>query len=230
MAYPNTFQNRTRLQAKEELLEYTGGVSRPEALDRAALCWDAAVREFNTDAWRFNIRTQDITLDGTTVVGGVTGVQDYDLADKFRTPVRCLLLDSNSVTRRRVVWLPYNEWVMLRPDQVTGSNVPSFYTARNVHETGKVSFDPRPLGTLTYPKARMIYATWIDIQTTDASALDVPPDVDEAIFQLAVAKILAKNKRFEESQVAMEAAARLRFIVQRNHRIFGEDTQIGANG
>lgn len=227
MAYPSTFQNRTRDAAKAELVEYTGGVGQTDALDRAGRAWDSAVREFNSVAWRFNIRVQDIAL--------VDGQQDYDLADKFRSPVRCLMVDNSPspgpYTRSLVEWFPYAEWLVWRRSQLTGGPLPIRYTARNVHETGKVTFDPRPTAAFTYPTARLIYATWIDLATGGSSVLDVPPDVDEAIFQLAVAQLIAKNKRFgDDAKIAFDRAEEMRMRVERNHRIYGEITQWGANG
>jgi len=231
--YPEIFQNRTRTTACAELAEYVGGVTRTDALARAGLCWDAAVREFNSVAWRFNIKVQEITLDGTTVDGvtGVIGVPDYQLTDKFRSPVRCQMLDAQKLSRTLVQWFTYNEWLVFRRNQLTGGPIPLRYTARNVHETGIVTFDPRPVGPLTYPTARIIYASWIDLQPTAGSTLAVPPDVDEAIFQLATAKLIAKNKRFGgEAELAFKVAHEMRMAVERNHRIYGEITQWGANG
>lgn len=232
MPYPETFQNRTRTQAQDELVEYVGGVGQSDALARAGRAWDAAVREFNSVGWRFNIRTQNITLDGTTVNGaGVVGVAEYQLVDKFRSPGRCNMLDSQALSRTFVPWIPYKEWLIWRSDQQTGTSLPIRYTARNVHETGLVTFDPRPQGILTYPTARLIYLTWIDLQPVAGSTLDVPPDVDEAIFQLATANLLAKNKRFgDDARMAFQKAADLRLACERNHRDYGEITVWGANG
>lgn len=231
MAYPNTFQNRTRDNAIAELLETVGGSGQTDAQTRAGRAWDAAVRDFNSVIWRFNIKTQDITLDGTTVSGGVQGIAEYQLTDKFLAPVRCQLLDSNGLSRALVQWFPYAEWLVWRRNQLTGGPLPLRYTARNVHETGKVTFDPRPVGPLTYPTARLFYASYIDLQPTGNLTLDVPPDVDEAIFMLAEAKLLAKNKRFgDEAITAFKLAADMRLRVERQHRIYGEISQWGANG
>lgn len=223
MAYPGTFQNRTRDEAKAELVEYVGGVGRTNALDRAGLAWDSAVRDYNRVAWRFNVTSTDITL--------VDETSEYALPDKVRTPVRCQLLDSNDLSRAIVRWFPYNEFLVARRNQVSGASVPLYYTMQNTHETGLVTFDPRPVAPFTYPTVRLFYAKWIDLQPTAGSTLDVPPDVEEGIFQLAVAKLTAKNKRFgKEAQLAYKIANELRFDCYRNHRIFGEINIRGANG
>lgn len=230
--YPETFQNRTRDQATAELVEYVGGVGQTDALARAGKAWDAAVRDFNSVAWRFNIKVQDITLDGAFVSGtGVIGQPDYQLTDKFRSPIRCQMLDAQGLSRTLVNWFPYNEWLVWRRNQLTPGPLPLRYTARNVHETGIVTFDPRPIAPLTYPTARIVYVSWIDLQPTGNGFLDVPPDVDEAVFSLAVAKLISKNKRFgDESEQAFKEAADLRLRVERNHRVYGEITGWGANG
>lgn len=232
MPYPEVFQNRTRSQAQAELVEYVGGGGQTDALDRAGRAWDAAVREFNSVAWRFNTKVQDITLDATTVSpSGVVGVADYLLTDKFRSPIRCQMLDAQGLSRALVQWFPYAEWLVWRRSQLTGGPIPLRYTARNVHETGLVTFDPRPTGGLTYPTARLIYCSWIDLQPTAGLTLDVPPDVDEAIFQLATAKLISKNKRFgDDAKMAFQIALESRMASERNHRIYGEITQWGANG
>ena len=223
MAYPDTFQNRTRTQVQDELLEFVGGVGRTDAASRAGLAWDAAVREFNSVAWRFNIRTTDVTL--------INDQQEYTLPDKVRSPVRCHMVDSNGRTRTIVWWIPYTEWLLARPDQSTGASIPSRYTMQNIHETGNVILDPRPLTPFTYPTARLTYATWIDLQPTAGSKLDVPSDVDEAIFQLATAKLMSKNKRYgKEAIAAFQFAKAFRNDIERNHRIFGEITIRGASG
>jgi hypothetical protein len=189
------------------------------------------VREYNSVAWRFCIKTQSITLDGTTVVGGVQGVAEYQLTDFFRTPIRCNLLDAQGLSRTLVTWMPYAEWLVWRRDQLTGTSLPIRYTARNVHETGMVTFDPRPFSILTYPTARLVYASWIALQPTAGLTLDVPPDVDEGIFQLAVANLIAKNKRFgDDAKMAFEKANQMRQWCERNHRVHIDMVGWGANG
>lgn len=224
MPFPQTFQNRTRGDAALELSEYVGGGQRPEALERAGRAWDAAVREFNSVAWRFNLTIQDITLISNPET------PNYPLDDFVRTPLNVQMIDSTGKTRVTVDWIPFSQWLNVRSDQTSGGPVPRLYTMRNLHEEGEVIFDPRPAGTLTYPTARLYYLKWIEIQPSDGGFLDVPPDVDEAIFQLAIAKLISKNKRFSEATVAYGLAAALRIQAERNHRVWGAITIVGANG
>jgi hypothetical protein len=221
--FPQTFQNRTRTQAQAELVEYVGGVGQSDALTRAGEAWDAAVREFNTVAWRFNTAQQDIAL--------VNNQQTYTLNDFFQAPLRAKLVDPNGKERTALTWFPYAEWLVYRPSQLTGASQPYIYTAQNTYQTGLVTLDPFPVAPFTYPTFRIFYLTYIQLQPTAGLTLNVPPDVDEAIFQLAVAKLIAKNKRFGgDSEQAMALALRMRAAVERNYRSWGEITQRGTNG
>lgn len=192
--FPQTGSNRTRSQAVAEIAEHAGGDDRSIVAARAGRAWDAAVREFNTVAWRFNRMVQDITL--------VTLTPDYTLNSDFRSPLRALILDSSSETIDEVSWMSYPEWTMAYPDQSSTASYPDIYTARNVHETGLVTFDPIPKAPFQYPKVRVHYHRRIALATSDGSRLDVPMEVDEAIFALALAKFMAKVTGFQTAESA----------------------------
>lgn len=64
-SFPQTTANRTRAQASSELAQYVGGEARGDSLIRCGQAWDAAVRAFNSCAWKFNRTIVDILIDST---------------------------------------------------------------------------------------------------------------------------------------------------------------------
>lgn len=222
--FPQTSANRTRANATTELAEYAGGSDRPEVQARAGRCWDAAVREFNTVAWRFNRVTQDITL--------VPGTKTYTLATDFRTPLRGQLLDSGGLSVYVLGWIPYELWQQYYFAQTNGTSLPTLYTAFNVHNQGLVRFEPFPTGTLTYPTAQLSYIRRVALATGNDDRLNIPMEVDEAVFQLAAAMLNERTKGADsDSSQRLRANAKvLRLECEREHRDWIEETGWGANG
>jgi hypothetical protein len=220
--FPQTAQNRTRAQAKEELAEFAGGGNKPDTLVRAGRSWDAAVREFNVVGWRFNRVQADITL--------VAGTKTYELPTEFRTPVRAQLVDSNDAENYTLEWIPYERWQITFDSQRTGAGCPEGYTALNIHGTGLVRYEPFPAGTLSYPTVRHTYLKRIALATTDGDRLDVPVEVDEAIFQLALAFFISKQRSFDDAQQIFVLAKTLRLECEREHRHWIEESGWGATG
>jgi hypothetical protein len=182
--FPTEAAGRSRLEAAREIAEYAGGRDSDLQLARAKRNWDSAVRQFNRFLWNFNRVEQDITL--------VADTKTYALNTSFKAPFRGLLVNSDGDTVTRLGWIPYGEWLTFDPWNATGGAAPGRYTIRNEHNEGLVTFDPFPTGTLTYPTARIHYYKWIALATGDADKLNVPRDVDEAIFLLALANFLLK--------------------------------------
>lgn len=221
--FPQTSANRTRRQAKEELCEFGGAQSKPETLVRAGRSWDAAVREFNVVGWIFNRTSTDITL--------VAGTKTYSLPGDFRSSVRAQLLDVNgNEVWPPLNWIPYQRWAEIFSDQSTGSSCPDSYTALNVHGVGEVRYDPYPIGNLSYTAVRHTYLTRIALATGEDDQLNVPVEVDEAIFQLSLGYFLAKMRGFGEAEQIFTLAKILRNDCEREHRHWQEETGYGANG
>jgi len=108
---------------------------------------------------------------------------EYDLSAPFRSPVRALALDGSGQTRYILTWVPWRDWTQKRPWQITTGSNPIWYTARNWYRNGKITFDPRPGTATTYPMIRLTYDTYIlPAQGADAR-LDVPAEIDNAIFE-----------------------------------------------
>ncbi len=211
--YPQTSSNRTRAQATSRIAGYAGGAGDPEVEAQAGEALDDAVDAFNEWLWMFNIVEQDITLTNDT--------SDYLLTSNFYKPKIAIALDSNNKTRYpRLRWIEWENFRMRRGDQSTGSNYPLIYTARNVHATGMMTFDPRPLSPFQYPKVHVEYFKRIEKTVAPGEYLNVPREVDLAIFRLAVANFLeAKDK---PSELAFTRAEKAKWAVALQHRGFAD--------
>jgi len=220
--FPQVNDNRTRSLAQSELASLTGGEDRPEARTRAGRAWDSAVRAFNDISWRFNRVTQDITL--------VADTKTYSLSTDFRSPMRCHLVDSSSNTIRALGWIPYEQWVLAYPNQSTGGPEPSRYTAFNAHNQGTVTFDPFPTGTLTYPTVRIYYHRRIALAPGQEDKLNVPAEVDQAIFDLAEAIYTKRYLGMGKAAAMFALAQQSRFGVQSQHQDWPDYGAWGANG
>lgn len=218
--FPQTSQNRTRSQAATELLDYVGGANRPEAETLGGRVWDAAVREFNTCGWRFNRRSQDITL--------VANTKTYSLNEQFRSPYRAAILDSSSVEQWQLMWVPHEIWFSTFSGSQSGSGLADYYTIFNAHNQGTVRLEPYPSGTLTYPTLRVQYLCNIQLATGNNDRLNVPMEVDEAIFQLAAATL--RDRTRGDAGDLFARAKLLRLDCEREHRDWPEPTGWGANG
>lgn len=216
-SFPASGSNRARNAVISELTEWTGGGNRTEMQVRAGRAWDSAVRQFNAIAWRFNRMQDDITLSSTS------GTTDYTLNTDFRSPLKAMLLDSSSrLVEGPLIWMPYGQWVASWPDQTGTGNQPELYTVRNEHETGIVTFDPPTSGSNTYPTVRIDYHRRILTQSGDTGVLNVPQEVDEAIFQLALAIFISKVRSYQEARDQFTLAARMRSECERMWRDFDE--------
>jgi hypothetical protein len=116
------------------------------------------------------------------------------------------MVDSNSATREDVSWIPWSVWVSDYPDQSNTGSIPLVYTARNIHQTGQVTVDPVPASSLTYPTLRLFYHRRIVFPTSGNSVLNVPEEVEQAIFEDAVWLYLRKVKTFREARDARAEA------------------------
>lgn len=216
-SFPASGGNRPRNAAISELTEWTGSGNRPEMQVRAGRSWDSAVRQFNAIAWRFNRMQDDITLSSTS------GTTDYTLNTDFRSPLRAMLLDSDSkIAGGPLRWIPYIAWTASFPDQTGTGSEPEFYTVRNEHETGVVTVDPPTSGSNTYPTLRIDYHRRILTQAGDTGVLNVPQEMDEAIFQLALAIFISKVRSYAEARDQFTLAARLRAECERMWRDYDE--------
>lgn len=143
------------------------------------------------------------------------------LEAEFRNPRAANLLDANGHECYAVDYLPWEVFQrLLGDDRSTPSNVLEYYTVRNAHETGLVIWYPRILRPAAYAELRIVYHRRIALATGDTDRLNVPVEVDEAIFQLAVAHHIAKSKGFIEASASKKRAGEIRLLVERDWRDF----------
>jgi hypothetical protein len=199
-----------------EIASFTGGQDRPDVLAQARQAIFEAIRSFNAWAWTFNRVTEDITLSSPN--SGTDA--DYSLSENWRSPLRAQLVDSDGKTREHVEWIQWAIWVTELPDQSTTGSTPLYYTARNIHETGVVTVDPPPAtADLTYPTMRLFYHRRI-LCPSDNTAINVPTEVEQAIFDEAVWRFLRKKKTFKEARDAKQAALVSKSEIQFEYRDF----------
>jgi hypothetical protein len=143
---------------------------------------------------------------------------DFDLNSDFRNPRRAWWLSSTGQEQGRV---EYIEW----EGQFTEFDWPSAaggaalaYTVRNSFGTGKLMLWPRSRLPQTWPAMRLLYNKRTAPATGEGDKLAVPPEVDEAIFQYAVALLLSRVRSFEEATKAFIMAADIRGSIEQEHR------------
>lgn len=217
-----TVANRTRLQAVNELCYYTGGADDATARVRAGTAWDRAVRDFNGVAWRFNLQSTDYALPTDFSATG-----EATLPTGFRDSKRLMRVDSAGETVDWVTYRKWSEWTLTDPAHGTSGGGPNFYTSRNPHLDGTFIVDPIPdqTATYTYPTLRLHWHQRIELAPGDDETLNVPMEVDEAIFALALAKWIKMQKGARESSEYERDALSQRLEMEREWRDY-EDFEI----
>jgi len=211
-SFPQTLDNRSLDALKDEIASFAGGQTRKDTLVRAQEALFEAIRVFNAWSWTFNRVTEDITL--------VAATADYTLSSNWRNPLRAQMVDSSNDTRDDVSWIKWSDWVSMFPDQSNTGSIPLFYTAINIHETGQVTVDPVPATTLTWPTLRLFYHRRIETPSSGDDVLEVPEEIEQAIFDEAVWRFLRKLKSFREARDAQAAALISKSMVSAEYRDF----------
>ena len=213
--FPQTSKNRPISSMMEELASFTGGQLRDDTLKRAREAIFESIRGFNSWAWTFNRVTEDIAL----TANGST--PDYTLTQDWRSPLRAQMVDSSNNTRDEVSWIEWGDWASRFPDQSTTGSIPLLYTARNIHETGQVTVDPVPATTLTYPTLRLFYHRRI-LCPADGAVINVPTEIEQAIFDEAIWRFMRKVKTFREAREAQSAAIFSKAAITQEYRDYGD--------
>jgi len=191
-SFPQTDGNRKVSQIIEEIAGYIGGKDRGDIKNSAREELFGSIREFNGFLWEFNRLSDDLTL--ANPVSGTDA--EYNLSANFYRPVLAQMVDSaspNPQTRDLVSWIDWKEWAKRFPWQNTTGSVPIFYTARNIHELGRVIIDPPPASTLTYPTMRVFYFRRIFLPA-DTAVINVPQEFEESLVLSAAARLVLKRK------------------------------------
>lgn len=211
--FPQTSKGRVISAMMDELASFTGGKTRTDTLDRAREAIFEEIRSYNAWSWTFNRITEDITL--------VAAQADYSLAANWRNSLRAQMVDSSGNTREDVDWIEWGDWVSTRPDQSTTGSMPLLYTARNIHETGQITVDPVPASSLTYPTLRLFYHRRI-LCPGDNAVINVPTEVEQAIFDGAIWRFLRKMKTFREAREALAPAILSMQTITQEYRDYGD--------
>lgn len=211
-SYPQTAANRPFGDMVDELAGWAGSQSRESRKQEARYDIQRSIREFNEVPWAFNRKSDTFALDSAA-----EGTASFNLETDFRSPVVALLLDSNSKSRDDVQWIDYREWTQIDPDQQSSGSRPIYWTALNTHELGKIIISPPVADSVTWPTLNVIYHRWIVIPANDTSKINVPTDVEEAIFQTALAHFIARVRTFQEASIARGEARRRRQAVEVGH-------------
>lgn len=210
--YPLKGANFTRLEAAQALADHTGGLTNEAQLAKARRAWDRAVDDYNDVSWKFNIITQDFTL--------VNDDRDYalDTTNTFRTAKSCHLVDASSEIITTLRFSQFSQYLFERRDKSGEGGEPKTYYFQNAHKDGLIYFYPKPVTTITHPTARLFYHHWIEKVTSDTARLDVPRDVDLAIWEKALHNFMTVEKGVNDRVVQERHALNKRLMVERAHR------------
>lgn len=217
--FPDTGDNRSRLEASRELADYVGGASRPVILDKAGRAWDAAVRRYNKRLWKFTRTETDHALGSVSA-----GTFEFTNSLGFRGPIRAQLLNSSGEEDDIVYWVNYEMWTEFSPEREANQNAPRIYTAQNTHKDGKIIISPPTLAgaSMEHATLRLIHYIYIALAKTPEAKLNVPVDFDEGIFQLATAIFLSTERSFRESREAFALALAAQVELWPEHRGYPE--------
>ena len=144
----------------------------------------------------------------------------YPLQTDFRNPIRGSLLDVNGFEKYQISYQPWEQFPSIFEINDSPTTSPIVYTVKNPHLLGKVQFWPRVRIPNNYPVFRLIYSKFIAPALGDSDRLNVPVQVDEAIFKIAVANILSRVRSFEEAKIAFALAAGYRMEIEQYLRDF----------
>ena len=191
--------------------EYFAGANRTDLLARAARSYDSAVREFNDTAWKFARTTLDIALASPSPASSDT----YDLTLPFRDALKAFTVDADGNERSPVYFSPYRRFRDVHPSigQSQGAT-PVEYTFLNIHTFGKIQVWPKVVNPL-HPTLRLYFHRRIVFLGGGAGdRLDCPLEVEEAIFDLALALLTDKEEGFQVASGRYKRALARRAAIQ----------------
>ena len=130
--------------------------------------------------WPWDVIDQTISI--------VSGTDTYALAQKFKLPLSCYLLDGSSRRDKKVYYMEYASFL-----EEAGSNQdgePRLYTIPNAFESGTVLFYPRPTSAYTAKLSyyRMVAHRFRD----DAMPVEIPDYAVEPVRAWAWYEMLKK--------------------------------------
>lgn len=162
-------------------------------LATASDCLTSAVRALNRFVWPHERLSFDITL--------ASGTDSYSLPSAFKRELSAYLLDSGR-PNVRLFYIGYEEY--LGQYSLKQDGQPTLYTLQNIHETGQVTFWPRPSSAYT---ARLSYYRRSGSRYQDAEIPDWDEEYEEVILQWAWME-MCKRMPGQEYQAKLGPATR----------------------
>lgn len=162
-------------------------------LATASDCLVSAVRALNRFIWPHERLTVDISL--------VSGTDTYALPSAFKRELACYLLD-NGRRNVRLLYMGLEEF--LGNYSLKQDGQPNIYTFENIHETGRITFWPRPASAYT---ARLSYYRRSGSRYQDAEVPDWDEEFEEVVVQWAWMEMV-KRMPGGENQAKLAAATR----------------------
>ena len=159
----------------------------------------------------------------------VASTSTYTLTTtNIKKPVRAMVIDSSGNERWPVWWINYDEFRAMMSRRTNTGTLPRFYTSENLHNTGQIIYHPRLGATFQHPTIRHYIFTRIGLATGNSNRLNVPSEVDEAIFRWALADLmgLVKGRRLARDELAV--ADTMRTEVLHEHEGHGEIALLGV--
>lgn len=209
-AAPQTSNNRTCDELVGEIAGYIGGETSIPARLKAKNALMSAIRNHNTWAWVFNRQVQTITF--------VNDTSEYPLDASTRNSLFATLLDTNGNEVMGLEWIDYKGFLLSFDARIGTSQIPTHYTFPNVHRLGEVKFHPRiGTGGFSYPTCRIDWHSRIDFPAS-SQVINVPEEVEQSIFELAVAYAIEKVRSFIEGARSRAIARDLRIDLEAEYR------------
>lgn len=144
---------------------------------------------------------------------------EFDLPFPFRSFTRAHWVDEQGHERTSLVFVPWRQATIFMSRFTTVSRQ-IFVTLRNVHSQGKMILHPRPQGkNMVWPVIRLTYNSYIQIAGTEEdSVLDVPQEVDTAIFMRAAEIFVARLKGPTVSAPMKPETLDMRYALEQQYR------------
>lgn len=165
-------------------------------LATAGDCLTSAVRALNRFIWPHERLQVNITL--------VSGTDTYALPSAFKREMACYLLDTGTNGRpfHRLAYMGIEELLGEYSLKIDGQ--PTAYSFQNIHETGRVTFTPRPNAAYY---ARIWYYRRTGSRYQDVEIPDWDEEFEEVVLQWAWMEMV-KRMPGSENQAKLATATR----------------------
>jgi len=168
-------------------------VKAPNSAEVLGVCSDGindGIRFMNSRPWEFNLTSELLTL--------VADQKEYAIDATVKLPRHVECLDSSSVARMRIPYVPVKDFLTGFQDR-SNSGQPLAYTVLNPYNYGQMSFSTAPNAAFVakYPKIRHWFYRYIQFPSGASDVIDVPNDVERVIVwkaKLYIAEMYGNEK------------------------------------